>query len=86
MKVWIVKDDCGHEPNIFIDREDAYAYIKMCTERNYKPFQRTEDEIEYNAAIKELNEQYLEGGDFCVDGFMYADCYKVYSKGEMPNW
>lgn len=86
MEVWIVNDDCGHEPDIFIDREDAYAYIKMRIERNYKPFQCTEDEIEYNTAIKELNEQYSEGGSFCIDGFMYADCYNVYSKGEMPNW
>lgn len=86
MEVWIVKDDCGHEPNIFIDREDAYAYIKMCTDRNYKPFQRPEDETEYNTEIKELNEQYAEGGDFGVDGFMYAAYYSVHPKGEIPEW
>lgn len=86
MEVWIVKDDCGHEPNIFIDREDAYAYIKMRMERVYKPFQCIEDETEYNLRMKELNEQYAEGGSFSVDGFMYADCYKVYPKGEMPEW
>lgn len=86
MKVWLVKDDCGHEPDIFIDKADAYAYIKMCTERNYKPFQCPEDETEYNAAIKELDEEYAEGYGFGVDGFMYAHCYNVYPKGEMPEW
>lgn len=86
-EVWIVKDDCGHEPDIFIDREDAYAYIKMCTEKNYKPFQCAEDEIEYNTAIKELDEEYSDGDNFFgVDGFMYARCYKVHPKGEIPEW
>jgi hypothetical protein len=86
-EVWIVKDDCGHEPDIFIDREDAYAYIKMCTERNYKPFRCAEDETEYNAAIKELDEEYLDGDNFFgVDGFMYARCHKIHPKGEIPEW
>lgn len=85
-EVWIVKDDCGHEPDIFINKEDAYAYIKMCTERNYKPFRCIEDETEYNTAIKELDEQYSEGGYFGVDGFMYAHCYSVHQKGEMPEY
>jgi hypothetical protein len=86
MEIWMVKDDCGHEPYLFIDKADAYAYIKMCTERNYKPFRCAEDEAEYNAAIKELDEEYSEGGSFGVDGFIYAHCYNVYPKGEMPDW
>ena len=45
-----------------------------------------EDETEYNAAIKELDEEYAEGYNFGVDGFMYAHCYNVYPKGEMPEW
>ena len=86
MEVWIVQDDFGHDPYLFIDKADAYAYIKMCTDRNYKPFYDAECETEYNAAIKELDEEYAEGYDFGVDGFMRAHCYDVYPKGEMPEW
>ena len=92
-KVWVLKDDCGHEPYIFADRETPYEYIKKDLTstidyiKNKAEKDKYDDEYieELRNNLAELEESYTEGGDFSIDGIWYCHCYKIYQKGEMPD-
>lgn len=92
-EVWVLKDDCGHEPYMFADRETPYEYIKKDLTKtiNYINNKTEKDEYdddyikELNNNLAELDESYAEGGDFGIDGMWYCHCYKIYQKGEMPD-
>ena len=92
-EVWILKDDCGHEPYIFADRETPYEYIKkdLTDTINYIKNKAEKDKYddeyveELRNNLAELEESYAEGGGFSVDGIWYCHCYKIYQKGEMPD-
>ena len=92
-EVWVLKDDCGHEPYIFADRETPYEYIKkdLINTINYINNREEKDELdveylkELNNNLTELEENYAEGGDFGIDGLWYCHCRKIYQKGEMPD-
>lgn len=92
-EVWILKDDCGHEPYIFADRKTPYEYIKkdLTDTINYIKNKTEKDKYddeyveELRNNLAELGESYAEGGDFSIDGIWYCHCYKIYQKGEMPD-
>lgn len=89
-EVWVLKYDCGHEPQIFADRKTPYEYIKKyLTETiNYFPEEFKSDSDYFKELcndLTKLEESYSEGGDFGIDGLWYCNCYKVYQEGEMPN-
>lgn len=92
-EVWILKDDCGHEPYIFADRETPYEYMKKDILHRIEYLKNSEEKDEYYEQdlrelqdnLKELTDGYNEGGDFEIDGYMYCCCYKIYQKGEMPD-
>ena len=92
-EVWILKDDCGHEPYIFADRETPYEYMKKDILSRIEFLKNSEEKDEYyeedlqalQENLKELTEDYNEGGKFSIDGYMYCHCYKIYQKGEMPD-
>lgn len=92
-EVWILKDDCGHEPYIFADRETPYEYIKkdLTDTINYIKNKTEKDKYddeyveELRNNLAELEESYAEGGSFSIDGIWYCHCYKIYQKGEMPD-
>lgn len=92
-EVWVLKDDCGHEPYIFADRETPYEYIKkdLTNTINYINNREEKDELdveylkELNNNLTELEENYAEGGDFGIDGLWYCHRRKIYQKGEMPD-
>ena len=92
-EVWVLKDDSGHEPYIFADRETPYEYIKkdLINTINYINNREEKDELdveylkELNNNLTELEENYAEGGDFGIDGLWYCHCRKIYQKGEMPE-
>lgn len=92
-EVWVLKDDCGHEPYIFAERETPYEYIKkdLTNTINYIKNKTEKDKYdneyieELRNNLAELEESYAEGGDFTIDGLWYCYCYKIYQKGEMPD-
>lgn len=92
-EVWVLKDDCGHEPYIFAERETPYEYIKkdLTNTINYIKNKTEKDKYdneyieELHNNLAELKKSYAEGGDFTIDGLWYCYCYKVYQKGEMPD-
>lgn len=92
-EVWVLKDDCGHTPHIFADRETPYQCIKKdltdTINRINSREEKDELDIEYleelNNDLIELEEDYAKGGDFCIDGLWYCRRYKIYQKGEMPK-
>ena len=92
-EVWVLKDDCGHEPYIFADRETPYKCLKkdITDLINYINNKTEKDEYdienlnEYKNNLAELEESYAEGGEFGIDGLWYCHCYKVYQIGEMPK-
>ena len=91
-EVWVLKDDCGHEPYIFADRETPYECLKkdITDSINYINNKTEKDKYdienlnEYKNNLAELEESYAEGGDFSIDGLWYCYCYKIYQIGEMP--
>lgn len=92
-EVWVLKDDCGHEPYIFADRETPYEYIKkdLTNTINYINNKTEKDKYdneyieELRNNLAELEETYAEGGEFYIDGLWYCHRYKIYQKGEMPE-
>jgi len=92
-EVWVLKDDCGHEPYIFADRETPYEYIKkdLTNTINYIKNKTEKDKYDNEYIeelcnnLAELEESYAEGGSFTIDGLWYCYCYKIYQKGEMPD-
>lgn len=92
-EVWILTDECGHEPQVFADRESAYLYLKNGIIKDIAKIEKSdwkyaEQEIaEYKKALAELEENYAEGGNFCIDGWWYCSSYNVYQKDkEMPEY
>ena len=92
-EVWVLKDDCGHEPYFFADRETPYEYMKKDLLHRIEFLKNKEEKDEYDEQdlqilqeeLKTLTEEYNEGDEFAIDGYMYCYCYKVYQKGEMPD-
>lgn len=88
-EVWILKDDCGHEPFIFSDRETPYKLLKEEITNSIEYFTKKGDNDyieEYERELAELEESYAEGGDFSIDGLWYCHCYKVLQKDERPKY
>lgn len=92
-EIWVLKDDCGHEPYFFADRETPYEYLKKDILRRIEFLKNSEEKDKYyeedlqilQEDLEELTEDYNEGGDFSIDGLWYCYCYKIYQKGEMPG-
>ena len=92
-EIWVLKDDCGHEPYFFADRETPYKCIKKDIEemidflKNKIEKDKYDDEYieELKNQLAELEENYAEGGEFSIDGIWYCHCYKIYQIGEMPK-
>lgn len=88
-EVWILKDDCGHEPFIFADRETPYKLLKKEITDSIEYFTKKGDNDyaeEYERELAELEESYAEGGDFSIDGLWYCNRYKVLQKDERPKY
>lgn len=94
-EVWILTDECGHEPQVFADRESVYLYLKngittdiAKMEEIRNEWKYAEEQItEYKNILAELEESYARGGSFCIDGWWYCSSYNVYQKDrEMPAY
>ena len=64
MDIYMVKDDCGHEPIFFATKELAKKYI-------LKEIEVYNDEPDYAEMIQELNDE------DAIDGLYYIYDYEV---------
>ena len=92
-EVWILTDECGHEPQVFADRESVYFYLKTGLLKDIAHMEEIKDEWKYaeqdkeelEKELAELEESYAEGGSLCIDGCWYCSSYTIYQKDrEMP--
>ena len=64
MDIYMVKDDCGHEPFFFATKELAKKYV-------LKEIEVYNDEPDYSEMIQELNDE------DAIDGLYYIYNYEV---------
>lgn len=74
MTVWLVKDDCGHDPLIFDTKRHAYDYVKKEVERY-----GTSQELEELEKDYDKHDGYFYGGDFIAWEYM------VYTSGNLTT-